>query len=51
MKDRIIAEYALRHTDKPIGVAEYHITKKLSKALRGNCRHRSRLKKLLSGDG
>ncbi len=34
-KDRIIVEYALRHTDKPIGVSEYQIVKRLPKALKG----------------
>ena len=34
MKDRVIVKYALRHTDKPIGVAECYIIKKLPKALK-----------------
>jgi predicted nuclease of restriction endonuclease-like (RecB) superfamily len=34
-KDRIIVEYALKYADKPIGVSEYHVVKKLPKALKG----------------
>ncbi|MDR1924072.1 MAG: PDDEXK nuclease domain-containing protein [Planctomycetaceae bacterium] len=32
-KNRVIAEYALRNIDKPIGVSEYQLTKKLPRKL------------------
>ncbi|GHT17666.1 hypothetical protein FACS1894189_4010 [Planctomycetales bacterium] len=32
-KNKVIAEYALRNVDKPIGVSEYQLTKKLPKKL------------------
>jgi len=35
-KNRLIAEYALRDTKKPIGIALYKLTKSLPKNLRGN---------------
>ena len=35
MRDRIIVEYALRYTDKPIGFAEYYIVRRLLKTLKG----------------
>jgi predicted nuclease of restriction endonuclease-like (RecB) superfamily len=34
-KNRVIVEYALRDTTKPIGVAEYTVTEKLPEGLRG----------------
>ncbi len=34
-KDNIVVEYALRSVKKPVGVAEYYLTKKLPKHLRG----------------
>jgi YhcG PDDEXK nuclease domain len=34
-KSRTIVEYALRDARKPIGVATYHIEKKLPKSLQG----------------
>ncbi len=34
-KDNIVVEYALRSVKKPVGVAEYYLTKKLPKALKG----------------
>lgn len=34
-KDNIVVEYALRSINKPIGVAEYYLTKKLPKYLAG----------------
>jgi predicted nuclease of restriction endonuclease-like (RecB) superfamily len=49
-KDRIIVEYALRHADKPIGVAEYQIVKRLPKALKGQLPSPEQIGKLLSGD-
>lgn len=34
-KDHIVVEYALRSVKKPVGVAEYYLTKKLPKELHG----------------
>ncbi|MFH1561923.1 MAG: PDDEXK nuclease domain-containing protein [Nitrospirota bacterium] len=34
-KDNIVVEYALRSVKKPVGVAEYHLTKKLPRYLAG----------------
>src|SRR3989338_9663855 len=34
-KDHIVVEYALRSVKKPVGVAEYYLTRKLPKALQG----------------
>lgn len=34
-KERVIVEYALRYTEKPIGVSEYQIVKRLPKTLKG----------------
>ena len=34
-KDNIVVEYALHSVKKPVGVAEYYLTKKLPKHLRG----------------
>ena len=34
-KDHIVVEYALRSVKKPVGVAEYYLTKKLPKLLKG----------------
>ena len=34
-KDSVVVEYALRSIKKPVGVAEYYLTKKLPKALKG----------------
>ena len=47
-KDRIIVEYALRYADKPIGVSEYHIVKKLPKALKGQLPTPEQIERLLS---
>jgi hypothetical protein len=49
-KDRVIVEYALRYADKPIGVAEYQIVKKLPKALKGQLPTPEQIEKLLSDD-
>ena len=49
-KDRIIVEYALRYADKPIGVAEYQIVKKLPKALKGQLPTPEQIEELLSSD-
>ncbi|MBZ0108608.1 MAG: PDDEXK nuclease domain-containing protein [Candidatus Scalindua rubra] len=35
-KNRIIVEYALKDVKKPIGVSEYHLTKKLPRQLKGS---------------
>ena len=50
MKDGVIVEYALPHTDKPLGVAEYHIVKKLPKALKGELPTPEQIEKLLTAD-
>jgi hypothetical protein len=34
-KDNIVVEYALRSVKKPVGIAEYYLTKKLPKYLEG----------------
>ena len=49
-KDRIIVEYALRYADKPIGVAEYQIVKKLPKALKGQLPTPEQIEELLGSD-
>lgn len=49
-KDRIIVEYALRYADKPIGVAEYQIVKKLPKAFKGQLPTPEQIEELLSSD-
>jgi len=50
-KDRIIVEYALRYSDKPIGVAEYHVVKKLPKALKGQLPTQEQIEELLRSEG
>ena len=35
-KDRVIAEYALRDINKPMGISEYELAKALPKEIRGN---------------
>src|SRR5207244_4329870 len=35
-RNRVIVEYALRDTSKPIGIAEYHLTALLPEALKGS---------------
>jgi len=47
-KDRVIVEYALRYADKSIGVSEYHIVKKLPKALKGQLPTPEQVERLLS---
>ncbi len=49
MKDRVIVEYTLSYTDKPIWVAEYHIVKKLPKVLKGEPAAAGQIEKLLNG--
>jgi predicted nuclease of restriction endonuclease-like (RecB) superfamily len=46
-KDRIIVEYALRHTDRPIGVAQYQMVKRLPKALKGELPTPEQIQRLL----
>ena len=46
-KDRIIVEYALRYADKPIGVSEYQIVKRLPKALKGELPTPQQIERLL----
>ncbi|OPY69436.1 MAG: hypothetical protein A4E63_01823 [Syntrophorhabdus sp. PtaU1.Bin050] len=47
-KDRIVVEYALRYADKPIGVGEYHIVKRLPKVLKGELPTPEQIEELLS---
>ena len=47
---RFIVEYALRYADKPIGVAEYQIVKKLPKALKGQLPTPAQIEELLGSD-
>ena len=49
-KDRITVEYALRYAGKPIGVAEYHMVKKLPKALKGQLPTPEQIEELLSAE-
>jgi predicted nuclease of restriction endonuclease-like (RecB) superfamily len=49
-KDRVIVEYALRYSDKPIGVAEYRVVKRLPKALKYQLPSPEQIEKLLKGD-
>lgn len=46
-KDRTIVEYALRESQKPIGVAEYTIVKKLPKELRDQLPSLEQIEKLM----
>lgn len=46
-KNRTIVEYALRESKKPIGVASYHIVKRLPKALAGELPAPKEIEKLL----
>ena len=48
-KDRVIVEYALRYAEKPIGVAQYQIVKRLPKALKGQLPTPQQIEELLSG--
>jgi len=48
IKDRIVVEYALRYADKPIGVGEYQIVKRLPKALKGQLPTPQQIEELLS---
>lgn len=50
-KDRVIVEYALRNTRKPIGVAEYRIVTKLPKRLQGQLPTPEQIEKLLGDVG
>jgi predicted nuclease of restriction endonuclease-like (RecB) superfamily len=50
-KDRVIVEYALRNTRKPIGVAEYRIVTKLPKKLQGQLPTPEQIEKLLADVG
>jgi len=49
-KDRIIVEYAIRNSGKPIGVGEYRITTKLPKDLKGQLPSPEQIEVLLRGD-
>jgi hypothetical protein len=46
-KDNLEVEYALRVTNKPIGVAEYNLTRKLPKTLEKVLPDADELKELL----
>jgi predicted nuclease of restriction endonuclease-like (RecB) superfamily len=46
-KDRVIVEYVLRYADKPIGISEYQILKRLPKALKGQLPTPEQIEKLL----
>ena len=48
-KKRTVVEYALRHADKPIGVATYEITKTLPKTLKGQLPSPEEIALLLEG--
>jgi predicted nuclease of restriction endonuclease-like (RecB) superfamily len=50
-KDRVIVEYALRNSRKPIGVAGYRIVDKLPKRLQGQLPSPEQIEKLLEGTG
>ena len=43
-KDNIVVEYALKSVKNPMGVTEYHLTKKLPKKLKGTLPDQSELK-------
>ena len=47
-KDRTIVEYALRESNKPIGVATYRIVKRLPRELKGELPEPAEIAKLLS---
>lgn len=48
-KDRVIVEYALRESKKPIGVASYRMVSKVPKALEGELPEPGQISKLLEG--
>lgn len=48
-KDRAIVEYALRESNKPIGVASYQIVKRLPKSYAGELPEPRQIEKLLTG--
>ncbi|HEX8695176.1 MAG TPA: PDDEXK nuclease domain-containing protein [Longimicrobium sp.] len=50
-RNRVVAEYALRGTSKPIGVAEYRLIEDLPKRLQGSLPTPEQLEKELSGMG
>ncbi len=47
-KERTIVEYALKESNKPIGVATYHIVKKLPRKLKGQLPAPEQIRRLLS---
>lgn len=49
-KNRVVAEYALRDTGKPIGVSAYRITESLPEPLKGNLPTAEQLEAELAGD-
>jgi hypothetical protein len=48
VKDNIEVEYALRTSNKPIGVAEYKLTNKLPEKLKGKVPNSKELKRMLT---
>ena len=50
-KDRIIVEYALKNSEKPIGVGEYRIVSNLPKDLRGQLPTPEQIEMLLIDGG
>ncbi len=46
-KDRVIVEYALKYSSKPIGISQYQIVKRLPKELKGQLPTPKQIKKLL----
>ncbi len=49
-KDNIIVEYAIKSTKKPIGVAEYYLTKRLPKELKGKLPEAKKIKETLENE-
>lgn len=50
-KQRAVVEYALRESNKPIGVATYRVVKRLPANLKGKLPDPSAVARLLSGFG
>lgn len=48
-RNRVVVEYALRSTDRPIGVAEYRITERLPAQLLGSLPSAEELAKEIGG--
>lgn len=50
-KNRVVAEYALRDTGKPVGISEYQLTEMLPEELKGSLPTIEELEAGLSGEG